>query len=78
VYEQLDQSDKFNTKVLSNLTKLIKPWKDSLNERALSYFAHEVAVELEGALLEEIRLKQVSLLGALILEKMCRQSKSFV
>lgn len=43
-----------------------------MNERALGYFAHEVAVELEGAMLEEVKLKQVSLLGALILEKMCR------
>ncbi len=75
MYEQLDQSDKFNTKVLVNLVKLVKPWKDSLSERALSYFIHEVALELESSLLEEIKLKKISLLGALLIEKMCRQCK---
>jgi len=35
----------------------------------------EVSRELESALLEEIKTRKVSLLGGLLLEKICRQAK---
>ena len=41
-------------------------------------FIQEVSGELESALLEEIKIKKVSLLGGLLLEKICRQARQFV
>lgn len=46
-YTQLDKEDKYNTKVLIPLQKLIKYWKVALKEDTYVWFIQELAATME-------------------------------
>ena len=80
-YEQYDAEDVYIADFISKCKKGLRQWKQKLSGKESSVFAsfmQELSQVIAFFLKEEIRNKNLSLLGALYLEKIIRKIKSFI